>query len=323
MAHSATPTSLRVLILTLNLVNTEIGSSKHTLRAVVPGYSSSEVAFERMFERDLVTLRETGLVVDVLGDGQEPRYRINGSSFPAPDVSFSGVQTELLVQAACAWDHLGAVDFSRLLSKLNAYTDEDVAAETSSLTYGLEGSEYLPQVLQAIEKRQPVQFSYASRRGEEERDVAPWSLLVRGKAVYLWGFDLNRWAPRLYRLSRVRSPLVPIGEADAYEIPDDPGQDIHIEVFLIRPLLWIRQGAGELLRLRCEPPLAAADYPEGLEERSGWDLCRGREDDQAVWERMVYDECVNVVPHEPRGLRERIHRQLQVAAMWEGGTDGK
>ena len=57
----------RILILTLNLLNTRTGLSAKRLLELVPGYDTAQQASaERKLERDLATLRKTGLNVKTL-----------------------------------------------------------------------------------------------------------------------------------------------------------------------------------------------------------------------------------------------------------------
>lgn len=315
MEDSKTAKALRTLNLTLNLANTELGLTRDQLQPRIDEYSRlGQESFQRTFERDIASLREAGLEVQVI-EAKQPRYKISGSSFPAPEVAFSAEKAEILGQAAAAWTGQGQTDRHLLLTKLTAFIEEQ--ASLSSVTdHNMEGGEYLAQIVGSIERRQPLRFTYDSRKGREERDVAPWSLLFRGRAAYLIGFDLNRWAPRRFRLSRIQSELELVAEPGAYEIPDSVMEEFEAGVFRAKPLLWIESGQGKLVRLHCGTPLATDEYPDGLEPRPGWDLVWGEEDDQSMWERLIISDCVHAMPAEDTALRRRIVEHLRAAAVW-------
>lgn len=315
-----TANALRTLNLTLNLANTERGLTRRQIGKLVEEYRAlTPETFQRTFERDLGSLREAGLVIEVSRESP-PRYRLCGSSFPAPEVSFSEVKAGLLAGAAGAWRGLGQTDLFLLRNKLASYTDEPAVPEAPLADHNLEGVDHLPQIVTAIEKRWPLRFLYASRRGTEERDVAPWSLLFRGRAVYMTGFDLNRWAPRRFRLSRIQSDLEPVAEPDAYEIPEESRKDFESGFFRVRPLLWIEVGFGALARLKCEAPLSPMEYPPEFAPRPGWELVWGHEDDQSVWEQLILEDCLHVVPAENSALRRRLKEILAAAASWPTGA---
>lgn len=314
-----------MLNLTLNLLNTELGLTRLQLQERVGGYAAAnESSARRAFERDLGALREAGLVVEVL-DGQPPRYRIDAASFPAPDVSFSHAEAELLSRAATSWEGQKTAELAVLETKLNFYarTGVDLAGTAAQEAPNFEGLDRLPKMLLAMERRQPISFAYASRKGVEDRDVAPWALVLRGRALYLSAFDLNRWAHRHFRLSRIVGPVTFAGEPGGYHMPPDPQDPHEPDPFRAGPLLWVRAGRAPRVRLRCGAPLPPGEYPRGLTPLEGWDLLRGETDDQAVWERLLLDDCLHAAPAENSPLRARLERLLDAAASLDGAARGE
>lgn len=73
----------------------------------------------------------------------------------------------------------------------------------------------LDESLAAIHERRRVTFDY---RGEARR-VEPWRLQQRLGRWYLLGRDVDRDAPRHFKLSRLTSPVRPIGRPGAFDIP--------------------------------------------------------------------------------------------------------
>lgn len=325
MPRPGAANALRVLNLTLNLINTQVGLTREDLQRRMGEYSSlKDASLRRTFERDLSSIRAVGLIVEVI-DADPPRYRICGSSFPAPEVSFSPQDVKLLTRAAAAWEGLGNTELNVLTAKLGVYVTglSQASSPGTAVIRNLEGADYLPAIVQAIERRQPIHFTYASRRGVEKRDVAPWSLLLRGRAVYLNGFDLNRWGSRIFRLSRIASAIEFVGEADAYEIPSDPPVSDDENIFRVSPLVWVRENFGARIRMKCGAVLTRGQYPEKLAPRVGWDLLQGELDDQTVWERLLLDDCENAVPAERTELRANLERLFKAGCGWEKQENGK
>lgn len=308
-------TSLRVLVLALNLLNTRIGYSREHLGRLVPGYEGlAEATFRRTFERDLAALREAGFIVEVRG-GDEPRYLLAPGQSGIEPRQFTRAEVDLLLRAAGTWRDLSPADLGRLHVKLLALQeDDDSTAPTISQFQQLEGLEHLGDIVEAIDRRQPISFVYAGRRRTEERDVAPWSLSTRGTAVYLRGFDLNRWDERLFRLGRIQSGVRLIAEPDFYELPGE-GADNDRWEFFVRPTLRVRQGAAPLVRLRCEP-VQSTDPAQGelAPAGEGWDVCTGRTGDWASWERLVLAHAHDVEPLRPSHFRAEVLRILRASA---------
>ncbi|MFZ1381984.1 MAG: WYL domain-containing protein, partial [Scrofimicrobium sp.] len=273
MSEQRATTSLRLLILTLNLLNTDLGLTASALVERVPGYESPEPdSAMRKFERDLATLRETGLDVETLQHCSPPRYRIPRSRYQVGDLLSDG-EFQLLSRAASSWTDVAATQGGVVANKLRAVSSLDSTPTAPSTNLSLEGGAYTPALHAAILHSQPVSFYYQSRTGLEEREVAPWNLIARGNALYLWGFDLNRWDARLFRLSRFRSVPVLIAEKEA-TVPTGvlTPREFDYNSFLIEPLLAVRRDSAPLVRMRA----SVVDTPDGWALPKGWECLRGR-----------------------------------------------
>lgn len=344
--------SLRLLVLTLNLLNTDVGLSASRLMQLVPGYETADAeSGERKFERDIATLRQTGMDVQLVA-GNPPRYRIARRS-PA-SVQLEEREFGLLARAANSWagspqDAAVGAQAGVIVNKLRA-ASKGVFEGTPGPEIALEGGAYTPLLHTAIARSQPVVFDYRSRRGRETREVAPWKLIARGKALYLWGFDLNRWDARLFRLSRFRSAPELIAEEEA-TLPTGAlrPRDLEPEAFLVTPTLAVKPGGAPLVRLMCAgalgdglgEPLATDlagdrsctravggprhDEPSPFPNAPGlpgtWDFLHGDTRDFAVWEAAVLREADEVIVLEPTGLRTVILDHLRRAAAWKD-SDG-
>ncbi len=292
--------------MTLNLLNSQAGLPASRLLELVPGYQSgkSESALRKL-ERDLVTLRSVGMDVETIPD-TPPRYRIRAGQQQTPDLSSE--ELALLSRAAKAWGGVDAASIDVMLNKLRGVAQPSAELGSGPLVE-LEGGGLAPSLHRAIESATPISFRYVSKKGQEAREVAPWELIARGGALYLWGFDLNRWDARLFRLSRFRSDPEPIGEAGSAESagplskrPFDPTS------FLVSPLLAVRPDAAPLTRLRS----STTDQ----EPQEGWEIRQGDTDDTAAWESTILREASDVVVLEPQFLQRNLMERLKTAASW-------
>ncbi len=306
----------RILILTLNLLNTRTGLSAKRLLELVPGYDTAQQASaERKLECDLATLRKTGLNVKTLPTFP-PRYLIDTKDAGGPPL-LTSEEFRLLRRGSEAWTGLARTQAGVVLNKLRAVTDGPTNALPARTALPLEGGAYTAVLHEAITDARPISFDYESKNGLENREVAPWNLVARGSALYLWGFDLNRWAPRLFRLSRFRSDpemiapsqaTLPIGALAPREFDHDS--------FLVAPLLAVRVGGAPLVRAKSGPAAA-----QNTELPQGWEVLQGTQGDVGAWEASLLREATDVVVLKPDFLAQTVMEALEAAAGF-GGSDG-
>ena len=233
---STAPTAnVRVLELFVELLGARPGRTKAQLRSL-PGYRGlADDALETQFQRDKDALREAGAHLSI---GRGERYSIARDSF-APDIEVTSVDRVLLSLAARAWDREDIVADS-IDAKAAAASDEDVSAPAIRL--GLRGLEAATSFARAIRERRVVTFEYPGSGDLTERAVEPWALSVQGRALYLWGWDLDRGAERTFRVSRVRSAVEFLGEeGDASPAPARVAPRVSS---LVSPLVRIRRGSA-------------------------------------------------------------------------------
>ena len=194
---STAPTAnVRVLELFVELLGARPGRTKAQLRSL-PGYRGlADDAFETQFQRDKDALRDAGAHLSI---GRGERYSIARDSF-APDIEVTSVDRVLLSLAARAWDREDIVADS-IDAKAAAASDEDISAPAIRL--GLRGLEAATSFARAIRERRVVTFEYPGSGDLTERAVEPWALSVQGRALYLWGWDLDRDAERTFRPARL------------------------------------------------------------------------------------------------------------------------
>ena len=185
------------------------GITKAELLRAIDDYAAcpSTEAFERMLERDKRDLRDAGVLVDVIQRDawheDEHAYVLHADTL----LTLPPLDTEelrVLALAAEAWQR-GAWDALAhgALHKLEVFAAELTAVERPRISWTVDS--HLEAIRSAIRARRSVYFAYR-RPGDAdpgERRIEPWGLLARGGAWYCVGFDLDRNAPRVFRLNRI------------------------------------------------------------------------------------------------------------------------
>ncbi len=319
----ALPPAERLLNLVIALVNTPGRMTKEQIRSSVAGYdrAGSTEAFERMFERDKETLRELGVPVATVhgpAHGDDPGYRVDLDAYALPPMELSAAQLGVLGLAAEFWqDQSLRADASRALTKLRAVGSEpSVTDAVAGLAPRLHAAgPALVPLLDAAHARQAVEFTYrAASTGEVlRRRVQPWRLVGSRGGWYLVGFDTDRGAPRVFRLSRIVSDVAPVGEPGAFSVPADLDATAMIAARTGggTQLAWlaVAQDRAGALRSRAVEP----DGPPPASGPPGTDLLA------VPYERTadLADEVVGytdaVVVLGPPALRDEVLRRLQAA----------
>lgn len=322
----------RLLNLVIALVNTNASMTKQQIRTSVAGYGDapSPDAFERMFERDKDTLRDLGIpivTVDAGGHADEVGYRIDQDAYALPAVDLTPAELGVLALAAQFWqDKSLRTDISRALTKLRAAGAGETAMDAvAGLVPRVRavGDAYTT-LLDAISQRRVVSFTYrAASTGEvRPRRVQPWRIAARRGGWYVVGFDVDRDAPRSYRLSRVEGRVRATGPRDAFDVPEQ----VDVDAFLGGA------GAGGVAHLAVVPERAAALRARGKVVGSvpgaggpgpGRDVVEVPFDVRtALADEVVgYGDAVLVL--DPPELRDVVVRRLREAADLGGSSGGR
>jgi len=202
----------RLTDLVLVLLRDGRPKSLREIASEVPGYPAREGEARRQaFERDKRTLRDGGINVSAVPiDGPEQvGYVIRPEDYYLPDLELSPDEQSAL-NLAVAGVHLGEPSGRDALWRLGlpASAGARPVAELPSLPG-------LPRLHDALRARATVQFDY---RGER-RHVAPALLRFFGGWWYLVGHDLDRAAPRTFRVDRMDGEVT-VGEPGAAELPE-------------------------------------------------------------------------------------------------------
>lgn len=197
--------------------------TREKIRDSVEGYQGlSDAAFQRMFERDKDDLRALGIPIETGSNDtyfdDEQGYRILPGDFELPPVEFTQAEQVVLGIAAHVFD--GAAlgpQASAALGKLQA---AGVELSSSGFVQPRLGGddEAVGVVWEAIAARRRIRFDY--RAPGQRRTVEAWGVLVRRGVWYVYGRDVDKDAPRMFRLSRVAGPVAALEPPGAYELPD-------------------------------------------------------------------------------------------------------
>jgi proteasome accessory factor B len=169
---------------------------------------------------------------------------------------------------------------------------------------------------EATQERTPVVFDYV-RYGDTEvrtRHLQPWGVARYSGRWYVVGFDTDRQAERIFRLSRVQGRATKRGKPGSYEVP--PGTDVSEVARRLAPepstervVLLVRKGAGHTLRRGAD---GVEEDVAGPDTASTWDrLVLERGSAGLADEVLGYGSDVYV--EEPPLLRERVVSRLREA----------
>lgn len=336
MAKSTTPgispaaaKTERLLNLVIALLHTRQPLSKQKLRQAVPAYADGSLeAFERMFERDKDELRALGIPlrtepIDPFFD-DEPGYRIDEREYALPEIDFAPDELAVLGLASRAWSQASlAGPAAQALRKLDA---AGLVRDESSVA-GIEPLLHTPDpafepVRDAVLARTPLTFDYRGGSGDlTGRRVQPWGLTSWHGRWYLTAHDLDRDAPRVFRLDRVVGTPATAGRPGSYEVA--PGHDA---VAMIRRSAGEDTEPGQSVRLRVRRDTAASLRRQGqvLAQAQapcaeGWDVL---ELTSGSLPRLAREICaagpdVQVLGPEP--LRELVVQHLEGVLAAHGG----
>ena len=295
--------------------------SKDRIREILYPESSKD-AFEKMFERDKDELRSLGVPIEV---GQmdaffddEPGYRIPADRFALPDISLTADEAAVVGLATRVWQHARLAEATtEAVRKLTALgVDVDVSA-LDIVEPRLSADEPSFDVFwEATQERSPVLFDYV-RPGQTEpttRHLQPWGVVRYSGRWYVVGYDTDRQAARIFRLSRVRGEARKHGEPGTYEVP--PGTDIGEVTRRLAPeptsaqvTLLVRENAGHLLRRDADSVQPGVAGPDGA---SSWDrLVLTRPTDGLVDELLGHGADVYV--EGPSEIRDLVVDRLRTS----------
>jgi proteasome accessory factor B len=310
----------------VNLVIALLGTRQYVtaarIRATVPGYepddgtARADEAFKRMFERDKAELREMGVPLETgrtsLFD-TEDGYRIARADYELPEITLTGEEAAAVGLAVRLWEsaQLAGAAQNALVKLKAAGVDVDTSRAIPLQPRLDAGEPAFEASYAAARDRRPLEFDY--RRPDEDapsrRHVQPWGVVAWHGRWYLVGFDLDRQAPRQFRLSRVVGEPKPTGAPGSFEPPGDVdlaaivagqvGGEEHLVVVRARPgtAIGLRRGAT---------PLGGSDDGDDRLELRTTDLARLAD------QLAAYGS--DVVVESPTPLRDAVISRLTALA---------
>jgi len=305
----------RLVNLVICLLHTRSFITAERLREIIPGYSDarSDDAFKRMFERDKEDLRDLGIPLEtgtMTGWEDEIGYRIARNDYALPDITFEPDEAAAVALAARVWSSaaLGG-PVTRALRKLEA-TGVEITPMPEGLQPGVGAiSGALPAVDEATRAGRRVSFDYrgASDSEASRRLVEPWGVVRWHGRWYLVGHDVDRDAPRVFRLSRMMGDPKAEGPPGAVVVPegvdlpalvsesDVPGNEVFARVKVRR---------DRAIGLRRQ----AVDVADGGD---GWDVLSVPAPDAQRLADQVLGYGPDAIVEAPAEAREAVVRRLE------------
>ncbi len=258
----------RLLNLVICLLETREYVSAAYIRKHVVGYSddptSTDVAFNRMFERDKAELRTMGLP---LRTGPTPResdvegYRIQRDQYELPEIPLADDEAAAVAMAAVVWD---SPDVEALIQSairklkvagIDVRGEEGIQVSPRSIS----SQPVMRALIDAASQRQAVTFSHrpAGSAVATRRTLEPWTVRIHRGQGYVIGLDRDRADTRTFRLSRI-TDVATVGKPGAFNIPDGLDFDAIIADVVERAAsgaaagstarVWVRTGGAMGLR---------------------------------------------------------------------------
>jgi proteasome accessory factor B len=302
----------RLLNLVVCLMAARYPVSRERIVASVPGYADapSAAALERMFERDKDELRSLGIPIETMTDasGDVEGYQIPIDRYAMPPMEFSAEERGVLLIAAAVWQQaaLGPLALQAVLkiqtvdpgpaALLDEIPDAQLSAADAAVLV----------LLRALRQRRRIRFDYrgATARAATRRDVDPWGLVTMDGAWYLVGFDHEREAPRVFRVSRMTGAVQITAQEQKHPVPSDENLARRVRMEpesdeAVSARVRVRAGAGARLR-----QLAGDHEPFADVEL----LVPGSSLDHLAAEICAAGAAVEVL--EPADLRALVHNRL-------------
>ncbi|TQK43470.1 transcriptional regulator [Streptomyces sp. SLBN-118] len=309
----------RLMNLALCLLGTRRPLSKRELRGSIEAYleAGSDDSFNRMFERDKDDLRELGLVIATVEnlDG-ETGYLARRDSNRLPAITLDAEEAAALGLAAKVWQQArlaGAA--SGALQKLRAAgmpeAEDSYETQHSALEPRIPVHEaaFEPLML-ACRDRRPVVFDYrkANAARPEQRHVEPWTLECWRGHWYLAGWDRDRGAERVFRLSRITGRVRSRAGSFTAPVPD---------VVTVRETVetWAGESATRSARIRLR---TGSGYPLRSRAQSIRELGEGWDELEIPYghglDAWLVEFGPDVVVVEPEDLRADVVERLRAVA---------
>ncbi|MEO3975336.1 WYL domain-containing protein [Streptomyces sp. CAU 1734] len=309
----------RLMNLALCLLGTRRPLSKRELRESIEAYLEAGVddAFNRMFERDKDDLRELGLIIETVEniDG-EVGYLARRDSNRLPPITLDAEEAAALGLAARVWQQArlagaasGALQKLRAAGMPEAEDAFDTHQSALEPRIPVHEAAFEPLML-ACRDRRPVIFDYrkVTAARPEQRQVEPWTLECWRGHWYLAGWDRERGAERVFRLSRITGRVRSRAGAFTVPVPD---------VVTVRETVesWAGETATRTARIRLR---TGSGYPLRARAQSVRELGGGWDELEIPYghglDAWLVEFGPDVVVVEPADLRAEVMDRLRAVA---------
>jgi len=215
-----------------------------------------------MFERDKNELRELGIPLqtgptDAADD--DPGYRVDRDAYALPPLQLTRDEMTAVALAARVWHEPGpASAAARALLKLGADGAEVKPDELPPIEPRLSGGEAAFEPLTAaVSAGRAVRFGYRTSGSADAstRHIEPWGVVSQRGRWYVVGFDLDRQAERVFRLSRICTEVILDSASGSFEVPKGIDLRERVEGFVAdgpvaQARVSVARGSGHGLRRR-------------------------------------------------------------------------
>ncbi len=309
--------SERLLNLVILLLVSRTPVSKERIRETIEDYAAAPnmEAFDKKFERDKDELRALGLPIETAATDayfdNEVGYRIKRDAFELPEIDLEPDEVAVLGLAARVWQHAGmAESTSAALLKLRAAGHDVDRGAIDSIQPTLPAEDpHFDDLLRAALERREVSFGYR-RSGETagtRRRLQPWGVLTSRRRWYVVGFDLDREAERMFRLSRVEGPVELGGTPDSYAVP--AGVDLQSLAHRLAPRRTPTSTATVLARCGAATGLRRRAEAVETDVEPGWDRLHLRGGIWLAEAVLAFGDAVRV--EAPESLRDEVVGRLR------------
>jgi proteasome accessory factor B len=208
----------RLLNLVGLLLETPTPLTFEQIRETLEGYEGDNLdSVKRKFERDKDMLRAYGVPLEMTGTDAwdvEQGYIIRKDRYYLPEIGFSPEEITALYLASRSGTE--ATEATQGVRKLLYGAEGGLLTGTGAQPLAIESDAdgaRLMSAAGAASKRRRIRFGYRTATGAgSERTVDAFGVVFRGGRWYLVGHDQERDAIRAFRLSRLTSDPVDVGE---------------------------------------------------------------------------------------------------------------
>ncbi|QRV02954.1 WYL domain-containing protein [Arcanobacterium phocisimile] len=221
--------------------------------AQLPAYREHEgVAQQRLIERDIQTVRESGIIISVDSDYQ---YRVDTSQRIA--VNLEDLDVTILRRLLGAKRRTNVEAFAQYAAT-KALGQGIVTDKMSAYKLKVPHGDHVVDIAQALEQRTRITFTYLKQGHEVKYLVEPWRIEVHFGAFYMVGAVIKRDGQsargdvRTFKLSRLSGKVSLLDEPvtlPAVSDTDSALSPVDIDVFVSDPQMPLAR-RGQIVEMR-------------------------------------------------------------------------